>query len=1679
MSHTLSGPVLRSHSSVYWRFFVVSALLTACAFLTTTSLASGQTPPTARAWLGAAAVGNVIYTAGGGICEDPTCGSFGQNPVASVQAYDSLGNTWTAKNGLGTARFGLTAVQVNAKVYAIGGASTSNAEPAGNVDEYDPATNTWLSKANMPTARWKPASAAINGILYAIGGGPLANQCVPTGVTEAFDPVNNVWSTALAPIPTPRWGAAAAVISNKIYVVGGSRQCPSVLINPSATLEVYDPSINSWAVGTPMPTARWDLGAAAVGNNLYAIGGWNPVTGTVVNTVEAYNPATNSWTTKKPMPTPRTGVATVALNGHIYAFGGFDGARPTNILEVYDPATDTWSSGARNIVVNGSFEEPRIAPNTFVVFGSNIGCNECQPGPVPGWGLSFGASCGIEIQSGVAGTAQDGSQFVELDSFCSTGIFQDLPTEAGRLYELRFLFSPRPGVADNHVIVKWDGATIADLIASGVGLLDTVWTEYVYQVTATSTVTRLEFGDASVSDSLGTYIDNVRVAASKSAVPPVTAMLGSPGGSPNPQGISAEPVNTATGNYIFQRTDLAIPSRGLPLVFTRTYNSLDSYAGTLGLGWTHSYNLILTQNSDGSVRVKLGDGREEFYDPAGPGTYRSRLPGVFSTLAKNEDGGFTLTLKNQTRYTFATTGRLQRVSERNGNALTFAYDGSGNLVGISDTVGRAVSLTYDAGNHLLELDDPTGRRWRYGYDTAGTLTSVTDAAGGVMTFSYSGDKLAEIRDQRGNVLVANTYDSAGRVGTQRNGRGFTTSFAYGVPRPTDTSISDPRGATTIHVYDEQQRLVQIFDAVGEAIDFAYDASNNRTAIMDQNGRITLFNYDSVGNAIRITDPVGNTTAFTYDSRNNLTGATNARGFATVFSYDAAGNLTSIKDALDQTTSFAYGGFGELIRKTDARGNATRYAYDARGNLVQITDALGGLTNLSYDGIGRLLSVTDPNGHTTSASYDLNSRLTQIVDPLGNTTRFTFDPVSNLTTILDAKGKPTRYGYDEVNNLTAVTDALGNITRYTYDTNNNRTGLTNANGRTTSYVFDALNRLTRITDPLRNTTTYTHDAVGNVKTVTDANGTMNTFSYDATNRLAGIAYGDRSSVGYTYDADGNRLTMLDHRGTTAYTYDSLDRPVQVMNADGAAVSYGYDAVGNRASLLYPDTGTVTYGYDALNRLARVTDRESQITSYSYDTASNLLKVTYPNGTALAYQYDAANRLLQVANTRGEQTLTTFGYTLDQLGNRLTKTKDGKFVTSYNYDALSQLLSVAVKNQPQTNYTYDAVGNRLTAASSGQPVTYSYDAADRLLQAGKQTFTYDANGNRTSLSAGVVTTYSYDAANRLKRVVRGTDTAAYEYDGDGNKVTEILGSDTYRFLIDVATPLPVVLTEHGPTQDVTYVWGAALVSQSALGAKSFYHYDGFGSVVLMTDSLGNQNAVYAYDAWGAPEGSGNAATIPNRFRFTGEEADDLTGLYYLRARWYDPTVGRFVSKDPAAGSTWNPQTLNSFVYVLNNPIVSVDPLGLSKLDAGGSNARLASRDGGYVRPIIPAGPTAVGSGSNAQLASVSTGLSCTGFSWFLCWLRESIYAAIPGKDALDLTNGAVDVLQIRLQIARQQKTQFIQLYVEELRTSTLKDVIDELMSENYLQGFTRSQLKVLFIDEARKQGIRLTPAQLNEP
>jgi len=477
-----------------------------------------------------------------------------------------------------------------------------------------------------------------------------------------------------------------------------------------------------------------------------------------------------------------------------------------------------------------------------------------------------------------------------------------------------------------------------------------------------------------------------------------------------PSGYGPDPVNTATGNYVYGHRDLEIPGRGMPFVFERDYNSQDATDGSLGFGWTHNLNTALLVNPDATVMVRWGDGHTETYTPDGSGGFTPQY-GVFDTLTLNGDGMYTLTRKDLTEYQFNNSNQLAAIVDKNGNTVALAYS-DGLLTQVTDTAGRVLVLTYDGSDHLTLLTDPIGRTVQFAYDGNDNLVSATDPNGHTTAYTYDADhQILTVTDPRGNVVVTNVYDDQKRVVTsQRDAKGGQTTYSYDTANNV-TTITDALGGTTKDYHDPLLRLIRKDDANGHSALYAYDAAGNRTSVTDKNGNTTTYEYDAHGNVTKKTDALGKVTAITYDANNNPLTRTDALSKTTTFTYDTHGNLASTTDALGHVTTIGYDTHGLPQIVTDPRGNTTTNTYDAQGNLTRVTDAIGNHSDYTYDGVGRRLTVTNARGHTTTFTYDANN---------------------NPLTTTDARGCVTTYTYDENNNRLSVTDPRGKTTTFTYD-----------------------------------------------------------------------------------------------------------------------------------------------------------------------------------------------------------------------------------------------------------------------------------------------------------------------------------------------------------------------------------------------------------------------------------------------------------------------------------------------------------------------------------------------------------------------------------------------------------------------------------------------------------------------
>lgn len=1083
-------------------------------------------------------------------------------------------------------------------------------------------------------------------------------------------------------------------------------------------------------------------------------------------------------------------------------------------------------------------------------------------------------------------------------------------------------------------------------------------------------------------------------------------------------GEAQDPVNTALGNFVLNQPDLSFRGRGLSFSFARFYNSLDTYQGPLGYGWTHTYNIALSEDGN-VVRIKYGDGRDEFYIGQPDGTFVPQ-PGVYNTLTKETDGSFTLLDKVQTAHNFDSTGRLISIVDKNNNTISLTYQ-NGLLARVTDPVGRDVDITYDASNRITQIQDPLGRIVRFEYDANGDLVSAFDPMGYETTYTYDANhQMLTATDPKGNVFVTNTYDNEKRVVTaQSDALGNISTFVYD-DRNQTTEITDPLGQKTIHRHDNRNRLVEVVDALRNRMKFTYNGNNNKTLAIDKKGNETRFEYDTSGNVTKIVDALGFETTFVYDDKNNVIQNTDALGNKSVYEYDTRGNLVKKTDALLNETTIVVNAYGQPAQVTNALGNVTSYAYDPQGNLETQTDALGNVVSYTYDAVGRLVSVTNQLGHTTTYVYDDNDsllsetdpapfnytatsaydengnrvsttnrrgntttyeydqkdRLIKETDPLSNTTAYTYDALDRKVSVTDKRGNVTGFAYDALGNVTEVMDALGNTTEKTHDANGNILAQTDALGNDTTFAYDALNRVVATTDPLGNTEEYAYDALGRVIIKMDANGMIteyeydalgrlkrviepgsgiteygydavgnkisftnaleNTFTYqydalnrlivdadgyqyeydatgnvikrtdakgqevnyfyDALNRLTEIHYPDASLVTFSYDSSGNQTTMVDSLGTRTSQYDALDRLVHTTGPFGKTVGYEYDALGNRISLIYPDMQEVTYSYDAVSRLQTVTDWLNRVTAYSYDAAGRMAEVVYPNGTTTTVAYDAASRMNALTNEKADDTvISSYNLTLDNAGNRI------------QVDTTEPLVPLVA--EANINYQYDA-DNKITGMTDGS-------------------FTYDENGSVTSKTYGPKTfTYTWNYENRLQEWTDGGQTVAYQYDGQRNRLATIRDGVTTRYVLDVGSTLPNVIseTDSNGNETASYIYGLGLIARLDDKGTQYYHYDPQGSTIALTDETGDVTDKYTYTPFGKL--LNRAGETQNPFTFVGRYGlmDEGDGLCYVRARYYDSHVGRFLKKDLVHGSERDPRSLHRYIYVQNRPTGLVDLSGL---------------------------------------------------------------------------------------------------------------------------------------------------------
>ena len=842
------------------------------------------------------------------------------------------------------------------------------------------------------------------------------------------------------------------------------------------------------------------------------------------------------------------------------------------------------------------------------------------------------------------------------------------------------------------------------------------------------------------------------------------------------------------GEFFQNVTDLAIPGRpgaadSLQFKIQRFYRSAATNSGALGRNWDHSYLERLEVEPDGSIMDHNGLGRNDRYLLNNHGSYVAPAE-FYTTLVKNPDGSYTLTYRDRTVKEFDSSGKIQRIQDRNANVLAFSYDAQNRLQTVTDTFGRAITYTYDGSNRIHEITDFVGRTVTYNYSGNGDLVSVTTPAvtgtpngndfpsGKTTTYSYDSNHrmLTVTRPNEstssGPPVIQNTYDSSGRVMKQ----------SYGGTNASGSSA----GGTYTYTYSQLNSGVTSDDP---------NLPVMRTQQTDRNGNVTQYDYNTLGyplvvremtHGIRPTDPSSFVTTMTYNADGRLIQTTLPQGNSIQYQYDDGnadryqeGNLlseTRIPDSRggDQTsivTTYTYEpNFNHIATMTEPRGNdptfvpqngggntpgryTTHYSYDVNGNLLEKQSPTVRLPNgtsqsilndYTYNSFGQTTSETDPEGNVTIYQY-CPTATPNCTAPDSGGGGYLF------STTIDATTSPRR---------TEATTPAQITHQFFYDMVGNMTRSVDGRGNDKLLIYNQLNQVveTQSEAPFRYTTFNYYDANDNV------------VRQDTANRV--VTEGTDGKP--VFSSDGNFSTQDGSPAffTNRVTYDILDRPVK----------QDLDAAGSTPPRI--------------------------VTQYQYDANENQIQLTQPIGNVIRMQYDERNLLFTTTRGFGDPAASTTRSDYD-LNRNLADTVDGRGLTTlYRYDGFDRRVQITDAVGGQTASHYDPAGNVVSTSKSGQPGgpsptnnsgagnvllrqrTAEYDELDRRFQ-------YDdhpVNGSSfvpsgvTTVRPPSVTTgplnpgaiseqFVYDRNSRLvQHIEDDLATTATQYDGVNRRVLE---------------------------------------------------------------------------------------------------------------------------------------------------------------------------------------------------------------------------------------------------------------------------------------------------------------------
>jgi RHS repeat-associated protein len=922
-------------------------------------------------------------------------------------------------------------------------------------------------------------------------------------------------------------------------------------------------------------------------------------------------------------------------------------------------------------------------------------------------------------------------------------------------------------------------------------------------------------------------------------------------------------------------------------------------------------------------------------------------------------------------------GNLIKITFPDNTFKTFEYDNRHLMIAHEDERQNRFTDRYDDFGRIIDATLPDGTIRAATNQNATGVINLNSGVGTEATptpVARPADIDADYVDGRGNPSRLE-IDSHGRslITVDEVGR-VTTHVRDADSNPTQTTR--PIGSVVTRTFDNFGNVLTQKEEFNTATTtYVYDQFSLVTSVTNPRNNTTSINRDAVnGNPLSIVNALGHTTTMVYDSRGLVTTMTSPNNLVTTYTY----NVEGLMDTKTETPpagspgnirvwTYSYFPTG-LLQTVNTPDNITlTYSYDARSYLTSVTDNLNQTILYTYDEYKNVIK-TDTSSSDGSLAllvdsiYDNRNRLTQTKAPhVGieeSITQRILDENSNLIGLIDPNGNPSSNTYDPFNRLDSNTHRESGVTGYSYDDQDRIINVIAPNGVVTNYEYDIISRRTKEISPDRGTITYNYDLANNVTNITEGRGITATMSYDNLERVATKTYpntliGKNENVTYTYDVCnfglGYLCTRDDESGAYDYDYDAFgnmtDDSFTEIEGTVYTMNYQYDDGDNLIQMTLPSGRVIDYARDGVRRVEGIDTTmngaaQNIVSNIQYRGDNQETQCTLGNGLIDSRSYDLQGRLTtqQLADTLNT-IIDQRSYSYDKNSNVLNI--DTNFEDNdYAYDKLDRILNDAVSNNPNVNsvptsYTYDLNDNRLTDIRDDA----SFD----------EILSYVASSNRINVTDAlqIGTTpipaipdrdLIYNDVGRLFQLIEaGTLTAEYIYNDAGQR-TRKTNFQADGITVDNITiyhydQMGYLVTETTETGSLIkdYIWKEGMTPMAQIdntaGTESIvYLYTDH----LMTNRLATDDTQQVVWRWEG-EAFGNTAAeelsgVSVNLRFPGQYYDNETNLHYNYYRYYDPSLGRYITSDPI-GLRSGP---NTYLYALANPIRYIDPYGLFGLN-----------------------------------------------------------------------------------------------------------------------------------------------------